>query len=64
MLVGIVAQQTQMFGRGIHGDFGFVFGVLRHLQIVQRDGAVLVEILAALVLGSGQNLIRYRHLVS
>ena len=49
-----------MFSPNFHDDFGLVFGVLGHLHIVQRNGAVLVEILGALQLGSGQNLIRYR----
>ena len=35
MLVGIVAEQPQMFGRGFHRYLGLVFGVLRDLQIVQ-----------------------------
>ena len=38
--------------------FGLVFGVLRHLQIVQGHGAVLVQILGALQLSAGENLIR------
>ena len=52
-----------MLGRGFHGYLGLVFRVLRHLQIVQRDGAVLVEILGALVLSPGENLIRDGHSV-
>ena len=64
MLVGIVAEQPQMLGRGFHGYFGLVFGVLRDLQIVQCDGAVLVKILGALILSPGENLIRDRHFVS
>ena len=47
-VIGIVAHQAEMFGHGFHVHLGFVFGVLRDLQIVQRDGAVVVQVLGAL----------------
>jgi hypothetical protein len=52
-----------MLGQGIHGYLGLVFGVLRDLQIVQGNGAVIVQILGALVLSLGENLIRHGHAV-
>ena len=59
-LVGIVAQQPEMFRCSFHVDLGLFFRVLRDLQIVQRDGAVLVEVLGALQLRACQDFIRDR----
>ena len=46
-----------MLGRGFQVNFGFVFRVLRDLQIVQGDGAMVVQILGTLELSARQNLI-------
>ena len=63
LLGRIVAEQAKMFFRRLDIDLGLVFGVLRDLQIVQGDGAVVVEILGAVKLSSGQNLVRDSHFV-
>ena len=52
-----------MLGQGIYGYLGLVFGVLRHLQIVQGNRAVIVEILGTLELSPGEDLIRDGHSV-
>src|ERR1035438_7129414 len=53
-----------MLSPGFYGYLSLVFRVLRHLQIVEGDGAVLIEIFRAFVLSPGKNLIRDSHPVS
>ena len=52
-----IAEHAKFLGCGLDVDLGFVLGVLRDLQIVQRNGAALVQLLGALQLCASQLLI-------
>ena len=59
-VIGVVAQQPEMLRHGFDVHFGLVFGVLRHLKIVQGDGAVRIQVLRALQLGARKHFIGKR----
>ena len=56
-LVGIVAQEPKMLGRGIERGLGVVFVVLRDLEILLRHGAVFVQVLGSIQLLSREEFV-------
>ena len=62
-MIDVAAQQPKMLCRGIHRDFGLLFGILRDFKIGDRDRPMLQQVLGAVPLRFGQHLIGDRHLV-
>ena len=59
----VIAEHAKLLRRGLHIHFGLGFGVLRDLQIVQRDRALGIKELGALQLSARELFIRDRLLV-
>ena len=56
-LVGIVAQEPKMLGRGVERGLGVLFGVLRDFKILQCHGAMFIKVLGSIQLLSREKFV-------
>jgi hypothetical protein len=56
-LVGIVAQEPKMLGRGLEGNLGVFRRVLRNFEVLLSDGAMGIQVRRSIQLLSREKLV-------